>query len=212
MAREPVAPEPGERRIRLDGEISNPNEARFVPFGLRTLPKRPDGKRPPDLTTDMARRALQAIASGAYQGTAALWIGVSPQTFSRWMHRKGEPYETFQSWVHEAEGQAEIALGSHLFKSAQTDWKAAVAMLERRFPERWAKVVAQPGAPVNLNLSATVMLQKIEDRSKSFVDPRGPREGQVTLAQVIEHVRSEPLALPVNTETNGTNGDEDEDG
>jgi hypothetical protein len=168
-----------------------------VPFSRRVLPKRSDGKRPPDMTNEIIRALLVNIAvGGAYEGVAARSVGVPPETFSRWMHRKGEPYETLQKWVREAQARYEMALQNSANEGAKTDPKIATALLERRFPERWARVVAQPGTPVNLSFSVTNVLQKIEERARTIHDPRPPRPGQVSLVEVIDRARGELKPAP----------------
>jgi hypothetical protein len=84
------------------------------------------------------------------------------------MHRDGEPYESFQQKVREAESFAEVkAIG---IVTSSREAKDALGFLERRFPKRWARV---PTTAVQVNLDLGAMLDRIEARR---LDPRAPRD------------------------------------
>ncbi len=190
-----------------------------VPFSQRVLP--PQSKRtgrPTDLTTDIARKICVAIWNGCYRYVAAAFCRVHESRMSAWMNANGEPYETFQKWVEEAEAAAELRAVQAVTSRMNGDPKLAVTFLERKFPERWAKVVAMPGSPVNVNLNLTTMLQTIEARGRSVRDPRPPLPGQRTILDVIAEARDDaaasrkqPVAL-MPAPPNDTDNTNEEDG
>jgi hypothetical protein len=156
-----------------------------------------NGGRPTGLTDQIAARILTAIRIGAHQGPAAAFAGVPAETMSRWMHRDGEPYESFQQKVREAESFAEVkAIG---IVTSSKEAKDALGFLERRFPKRWARV---PTQAVSVTFDLGQMLDKIEERR---ADPRAPRDPRPPLRPgaprdprpplVIEHEPTRP-ALP----------------
>lgn len=170
-----------------------------VPFAMRRLPDPPIRRgRPTDLTDDKAHKILIALANGSYRGPAAEFAGVPEETLSRWLARKGQPYETFQAWVREAEAHAEIRMVNAITSAATAKPEYAVAFLERKFPERWGRTVAQP--PVDVNVNIMGVLQQIEARANIARDPRPPRDGQHTVLDMIKSARAVPL-----------NGDQDGD-
>jgi hypothetical protein len=161
-----------------------------IPFSIRTLPPTARRSGPPSsLTDDVARIILIALANGSYRGPAAEYAGVGEETLSRWMNKSGEPYETFQRWVREAEAYAEMRMVNAITSKANDKPEYALQFLERKFPERWGRAVAQnPGVNVNLNLST--LLQQIELRAASARDPRPELPGRRTILDVINESRS----------------------
>lgn len=167
----------------------------FIPFALRMLPpSSPRVGAPTELTDKTARDILIALFNGAYRITAARYAGIDESTFHRWMQRKGEPYATFRTWVEEAESAFEMRALNAVSSKFGDKPELAVTMLERKFPERWAKVVATPGAPVHVNLNLTTMLQQIEERGRSVRDPRPPLPGRRTILDVIAEARDDAIA------------------
>ena len=89
----------------------------------------------PDLTPEQVRTFLQLVQLGMYPAQAARKIGVTPHAMM--MRRKRKP--EFDEAMEAAEASAEMALLAHVVKAAPKDWRAAMGLLERRFPERWAR-------------------------------------------------------------------------
>lgn len=173
-----------------------------MPFSLRVLPPPPfRAGRPTDLTTEKARVILVALANGSYRGPAAEYGGIPEETLSRWMKRTGEPYDTFQRWVREAEAAAEMRMVNAITTAATSKPEYAVTFLERKFPERWGRAVATQ--PVNVNVNVSSLLQQIEARAGQASDPRPPRPDRATIFDVL----SAPVRQPVPL--NANNGDED---
>ena len=99
--------------------------------------------RPPKLTLEVREKIVNAIRQGNYRHVAAQWAGIGSTTFKRWMslgkvQRRG-PHASFRAAVLEAEQAAEIMAVSLIMKAAKIDWRAALAFLERKFPERWGR-------------------------------------------------------------------------
>ena len=86
-----------------------------------------------------------AIRAGCYPEQAAQAAGISPSTLYAWKAR-GEnesegPYRRFLLKLRQAEAEAELTAVA-ILRSAiedESDWKAALAFLERRFPARWRR-------------------------------------------------------------------------
>lgn len=188
MAREPV---PREQPAEL------PPPPMRLAFAMRRLPETPPHRgRPTDLTNERANTILVALANGSYRGPSAQYAGVSEETLSRWMSRKGEPYETFQAWVREAEAYAEIRMVNAITSKATEKPEYAVAFLERKFPERWGRTVATSDQPGTVNLSITAVLQTIEQRATAARDPRPPRDGAPTVLDVLaRRVTRDPIPM-----------------
>lgn len=172
-------------------------------------PVRDDGTRipgrPTDLTDDRASKIIMALRLGAHQGPAAAWAGVAPETMSRWMHRTGEPYESFQQKVRESEAWAEVKAAGIV--TGSKDAKDAISFLERRFPKRWARV---PSVSVNQNVTVMdlgAMLDRIEQRrlearnGQAPHDPRPPLVLDAHAEDVTEELQEEqsrPKREPVH--------------
>jgi hypothetical protein len=71
---------------------------------------------------------------------------VKAETLSHWMGWSGEPYETFQRLVRRPKPTLEARMVRIITGQAEFRPELALAILERKFPRRWAKVpvVAAP--------------------------------------------------------------------
>ncbi len=145
------------------------------------------------LTNRRAAQILQAIAYGCYRETAAQLAGIMPETLCHWMRWEREPYVTFQRLVRKAEADLEARMVQILTRAADVRPELALALLERKFPERWGKVhtiVASPppGLPP-MDLGS--MLERILARNQAM------QAGQPQLppATIIEG-QAEPVTRP----------------
>src|SRR4051794_23946527 len=97
--------------------------------------------RPTKLTPERQDRITRAIREGAYAEVATRAAGVAPSTYYDWLRRgrEGEePYSVFLEAVEQADAEAEVAaVGVINAAAASGDWRAAKALLERRFNRRW---------------------------------------------------------------------------
>jgi hypothetical protein len=92
--------------------------------------------RPTKLTATTQTAILTALRGGMTRTAAAESNGVARETMSRWMAR----FVTFRHAVMQAEAQAEVRATITLRQAGETDWKAALAWLERRRHADWGKV------------------------------------------------------------------------
>lgn len=111
--------------------------------------------RPGKLTAEVEERIVQAIRAGSYFAVAARAAGVSESTFYRWLARGAAepdgPYAGFRAAVLRAEAESELHAVVAVRRAAREDWRAALALLERRHRERWgrrqpAEAAAEPAA------------------------------------------------------------------
>ena len=165
-----------------------------VPFGERKLPA-PTMTigRPTELTDSKARTILAALYAGAYRATAARYAKIPPETLSRWLSLDREPYKTFHEWVNEAEAAFEMRALLSISNKMQDKPELAVTMLERKFPQRWARVVAAPNTNVNVSFSVTAALQQIEKRAERLRDPRPALPNRETIIDVIRAPVRQPV-------------------
>jgi hypothetical protein len=88
-----------------------------------------------NLTPEQRAQLLQMVTMGQRPSEAAQRIGVSPQAIS--MRKKRDA--AFAADVQSAEAGLELGLLAQVRLGAQKDWRAAAWLLERRFPDRWAR-------------------------------------------------------------------------
>lgn len=103
--------------------------------------------RPSKLSPELRDKVAGLIRAGNTVEVAADAAGIGESTFYDWMARgskagKAEaPFREFREVVERAQGEAEAVLVTRIAKAAQDgSWSAAAWLLERRNPERWAKV------------------------------------------------------------------------
>jgi hypothetical protein len=106
------------------------------------------GGRPSSLDDATGERILQVLRAGGYDETAYTRAGVPKSTFYDWMGR-GDPngtdprdqrYRRFRAEVQRARAQGEAGLLAAVNSAAPRNWQAAAWLLERRWPEKWARV------------------------------------------------------------------------
>jgi hypothetical protein len=102
--------------------------------------------QPTKLTPELQEKICAIIAStGCSLEGAAASCEVSGQTLYNWRGRgliegKGLYFEFVQA-VSRAKEKSEPTLAACIARAAKEDWRAALAILERRFPERWGNQV-----------------------------------------------------------------------
>jgi hypothetical protein len=92
--------------------------------------------RPSKLTPAVEAAILTALRGGLTRTAAAESNGVDRTQLWRWMAR----FATFRNAIMQAEAQAEVRATITLRQAGETDWKAALAWLERRRHADWGKV------------------------------------------------------------------------
>jgi hypothetical protein len=113
------------------------------------------------LTETIADNLVTMLSAGNYLSVSLAAVSVPTQTFRDWMHKGAtstklidEPYRELRSRVEQARAQGEVRLVTEIAKAASTDWRAALALLEREFPDRWGPVsvrvreVEAPESPI----------------------------------------------------------------
>lgn len=100
--------------------------------------------RPTKLTPKVQERIGKAIEDGLPYETAARLAGVSYDSFNRWLHdgEAGiEPYCKFYKHIKECEAKGEEELLNRIKETGASGkaWQANAWILERRYPERYAK-------------------------------------------------------------------------
>jgi transposase len=88
-----------------------------------------------EMTDDKIEAILRTVRLGLHPDRAAMAHGVSPGTVRS--HKKRHP--EFATAIKEAEAAAEQGFLGRILKHTEKQWTAAAWMLERRWPERWAK-------------------------------------------------------------------------
>ncbi|MCG8455704.1 MAG: hypothetical protein MI919_05440 [Holophagales bacterium] len=99
--------------------------------------------RPSSLTPEVHDKLVAAIRAGNYARVAADFAGISESTFYRWL-RKGQAEESgdfHELWiaVKKAESESEVRAVANVQRHMQDDWRAAMAFLSRRYPDRWGR-------------------------------------------------------------------------
>jgi hypothetical protein len=87
------------------------------------------------MTPEQEHTILQLVSVGAYPAEAARNVCLTPHSI--YMRRKRD--KRFAELLAQAEAKAEISLVLGVLKHAPKDWRAGMAILERRFPDRWAR-------------------------------------------------------------------------
>jgi hypothetical protein len=91
-------------------------------------------------------------AAGVSMPVAAKALGIPQGTWSDWnMYGRRDlargvesPYAVWWSAMEEAEASCEANMARMVMAAAVHDWKAALAILERRWPERWCTPDKRP--------------------------------------------------------------------
>jgi hypothetical protein len=116
--------------------------------------------RPTTFSQDVADKLVVMLRAGNYLHVAVAAAGVPMTTFKDWL-RKGRspllvdlPFVEFRERVESARAEGEARMVAVIARAAQDgDWRAALSLLEREFPERWGPVsvrvreVEAPPAP-----------------------------------------------------------------
>lgn len=99
--------------------------------------------RPLKLTKALQTRICKYIKQGNYLEQSAVRCGVSKSTFMSWRAKGREEdegvYRDFLDATTRAEAEAEATLVASLTRDP--DWRARLAILSRRYPDRWGKKV-----------------------------------------------------------------------
>lgn len=101
------------------------------------------GGRPPKLTDEVQRVICENLSACVHKQIAAGVAGIDAATFRRWMRLgKDKPrsrYGQFRAAVMGAEKRAELRLAASIAASVVDRPQAALELLARRWPKRWAR-------------------------------------------------------------------------
>lgn len=119
------------------------------------------------LTQDGIRTALKLCRAGLPDCQIAAVLGVSKETYSRWInHPKTDNQNQLRQQLKKADAEREAALVTRIMRASDDTWQAAAWLLERRYPDRYAK----PVRPVE-DRSA----ERDDERIKGYIDALGLR-------------------------------------
>lgn len=95
----------------------------------------------PKCTDEVIKRAVQLKKGGAHNRSIAAALGVHESTFYTWCNKpKSDKQREFSEALKKAEADYENALLAVVMKAGKDkDWKAAAWLLERKYPERYAR-------------------------------------------------------------------------
>ena len=92
------------------------------------------------LTEEGIREAVKLVQSGLNDADVADYLGVAAETFSRWKnHPKSELQDQLCQALKEAEVKRKAALLARVQRASENNWQAAAWLLERRYPQEYAK-------------------------------------------------------------------------
>ena len=95
--------------------------------------------RPSKLTSEAIERFVNAIQAGAFPEAAARYAGFSAASLYRYLRGSRPEHVAFRDAALQAQIELEIRLSGTLVQKAMNNPHWALTLLERRFPERWAK-------------------------------------------------------------------------
>ena len=122
---------------------------------ISTIPKTEFRGRKVKLTPALIESIVKKLNVGAYAKYVAISEGITERTYYLWLERgaKAEKlwelgkkipetevlFLQFLQSVRQAEANANIILTTMVFSKGNEDWKAALEMLARKWPEDWAR-------------------------------------------------------------------------
>jgi hypothetical protein len=103
--------------------------------------------RPTSFTPEVGEQIVQLLRVAVPVGVALAARGVAQRTFHDWLEHEGEPFATFRGQVARARAEAEASLVAVVQRSAIDTPSSAMWLLEREWPERWARVSQRAEEP-----------------------------------------------------------------
>lgn len=127
-------------------------------------------------TAASRRRVLDALRAGNYSTVAARYAGIHPRTLRRWLRRgreeKSGPFRDFHEDARRALAFAEVRAVAVLRRQMQSNWRAALEYLSRRYPSRWGK--RDPS-----QWKAALKATRSSDLSRAYDDSQLARIGRI---------------------------------
>lgn len=87
------------------------------------------------MTAEVVAKIVDTVRLGVWPDRAAQIHGVTPAT----MRAHRARHQSFATQLEKAEAEAEAAFMAKILRHTEKQWTAAAWMLERRWPDRWAK-------------------------------------------------------------------------
>lgn len=141
----------GEPMAKCSSTTRNgqPCKNKALPGGDTCVSHQPNSPvgRPTRFTPEVRERLLQAVRAGVYMASAAAYAGVHIDTLDDWL-RHGRTdrdagcesdFAAFSEGMERAAVLVEIGALANITAAAANDWRAAAWLVERRYPERYAK-------------------------------------------------------------------------
>ena len=97
------------------------------------------------LTDEGIKTAIRLCRAGLPDCQIAAALGVRAETFSIWRnHPKTDNQIHLSKAMKKADAEREAALVTRIMRASDKTWQAAAWLLERKYPERYAKPVMRP--------------------------------------------------------------------
>jgi hypothetical protein len=131
--------------------------------------------RPSKLTDELEAKLCDALRAGNHLEVAACYAGVSRSTVHRWLSLAQadgaeERLVEFREAVRKAEANAEVHAVGVLRKAiAHGEWRAALAYLERRYPQRWRTRHDQYGTGPGQHAQPTADLDTNDPKARALL-------------------------------------------
>jgi transposase len=128
--------------------------------------------RPPKITEEGRFRFCGLLEQGNHPEVACRAINIGESTYFRYMQRgrveDSGVYHDFRLAVEAALAAAEVRAVSAIHSASLDDWRAAMAFLERRFPDRWQKrqtteLTGKDGGPIKTEAEVQLDLKHLSD-------------------------------------------------
>jgi hypothetical protein len=144
------------------------------------------------LTEDVIAKLEEAFALHSPVKTACDYAGISDGCYYRWMQlaRGGDKrYVELHERITRARSNSTLNLSRLMHNAADDDWKAALAILERRDPKNWARTT-------KMHIEYEAELEKLMRRVESLVTPKQYAELVNALAPSAEGEGTPPPQAP----------------
>ena len=115
------------------------------------------------MTDEAIEAILRTVELGIWPDRAAQMHGVNPSTLRSFR----ESNAVFRTALEKAEAKAEASIHGRILRHMEKQWTACAWMLERRWPERWAKREAPE------NASHADAAQAFRDAAKAITEAGG---------------------------------------
>jgi hypothetical protein len=131
--------------------------------------------RPSKFTPDRRERFLVALGTGVFPETAARYAGWSPATMYRILGGTTPAHEDFRDDVRRIETELELRLTGTVTQAAFGDPRLALALLERRFGERWGRRASMLSAQGDADHTETAVPKAVVVIEPDLIEALVPR-------------------------------------